>query len=136
SSRPSHLFVFAPPLRHTLLCSVTLFFFNDPATTELSPLSLHDALPIYRLPALEHLWRVRPGLSDLAASGAEVSDEAVAERTRTAKATDTATLVYTSGTTGRPKGCQLSHENLLSDVRNAFMGPLATITGTPGVRTL
>jgi len=89
-----------------------------------------------RLPELEHLWRVRPGLSDLAASGAEVSDEAVAERTRTAKAADTATLVYTSGTTGRPKGCQLSHENLLADVRNAFMGPLAAITGTPGVSTL
>ena len=89
-----------------------------------------------RLPALEHLWRIRPGLSDLVASGAEVSDEAVAERTRTAKAADTATLVYTSGTTGRPKGCQLSHENLLADVRNAFMGPLAAITATPGVSTL
>src|SRR6202012_6299724 len=25
---------------------VFLFFFNDPATTEISPLSLHDALPI------------------------------------------------------------------------------------------
>src|SRR4051794_41350991 len=24
------------------------FFFNDPATTEIYPLSLHDALPIYR----------------------------------------------------------------------------------------
>src|SRR5262249_32588220 len=40
------------------------------------------------------------------------------------------------GTTGRPKGCQLSHENMLSDVRNAFMGPLAAITATPGVSTL
>jgi long-chain acyl-CoA synthetase len=89
-----------------------------------------------RLPALEHLWRVHPGLTDLAASGAEVSDEAVAERTRTAKAADTATIVYTSGTTGRPKGCQISHENLLADVRNAFMGPLAGITATPGVSTL
>src|ERR1041384_7267171 len=26
--------------------SFPLFFFNDPATTEISPLSLHDALPI------------------------------------------------------------------------------------------
>src|SRR3990167_6976911 len=25
------------------------FFFNDPATTEIYPLSLHDALPIWRL---------------------------------------------------------------------------------------
>src|SRR5204862_7600932 len=28
------------------LCSVTSFFFNDTATTEIYPLSLHDALPI------------------------------------------------------------------------------------------
>src|SRR5688572_31089812 len=27
-----------------------LFFFNDPATTEIYTLSLHDALPIYRQP--------------------------------------------------------------------------------------
>src|SRR3712207_8740870 len=28
---------------------MTLFFFNDTATTEIYTLSLHDALPIYRL---------------------------------------------------------------------------------------
>jgi long-chain acyl-CoA synthetase len=89
-----------------------------------------------RLPALEHLWRVHPGLSDLAASGAGVTDEAVAERTRTATAADLATLIYTSGTTGRPKGCQLTHENMLADVRNAFMGPLAAFTTAPGASTL
>src|ERR1044072_7803425 len=27
--------------------SYAVFFFNDPATTEIYPLSLHDALPIY-----------------------------------------------------------------------------------------
>src|SRR6266704_4942078 len=31
--------------RHTLL-SIVVFFFNDPATTEIYTLSLHDALPI------------------------------------------------------------------------------------------
>src|SRR3712207_8485744 len=30
----------------SLLCSVTFFFFNDTATTEIYTLSLHDALPI------------------------------------------------------------------------------------------
>ena len=89
-----------------------------------------------RLPALEHLWRVQPGLSDLAASGAGVSDDTLARRARTSKAADPATVIYTSGTTGRPKGCQLSHENLLADVRNAFMGPLAVITAAPGASTL
>src|SRR5437764_13954379 len=29
------------------ICYPSLFFFNDPATTEIYTLSLHDALPIY-----------------------------------------------------------------------------------------
>src|SRR2546422_4972029 len=33
-------------------CSVLFFFFNDTATTEIYTLSLHDALPIYRLDAV------------------------------------------------------------------------------------
>src|SRR5437899_12350318 len=35
-------------------CSVSVFFFNDTATTEIYTLSLHDALPIS---ALRRLWR-------------------------------------------------------------------------------
>src|SRR2546422_1105307 len=35
-----------------VFCDVSFFFFfNDPATTEISTLSLHDALPISRPPA-------------------------------------------------------------------------------------
>jgi long-chain acyl-CoA synthetase len=89
-----------------------------------------------RLPALEHLWRMHPGLDDLTAAGVGVTDDALGERARQAGAADLATLIYTSGTTGRPKGCQLTHENLLADVRNAFMGPLATIHSVPGASTL
>src|SRR3712207_9246066 len=37
-----------------------LFFFNDPATTEIYTLSLHDALPIYRL-GHEPPSPIRPG---------------------------------------------------------------------------
>src|SRR5438046_7187517 len=46
--------------------SFSLFFFNDPATTEIYTLSLHDALPIsapmpaiHRQPAGCFIWRTR-----------------------------------------------------------------------------
>jgi long-chain acyl-CoA synthetase len=89
-----------------------------------------------RLPALEHLWRLREDLDKLIAGGADVSDETAAERAKAAKAADLATVIYTSGTTGRPKGCELTHENLLSVIRNTFMGPLAAIHAVSGASTL
>src|SRR3712207_8193589 len=39
----------------TLCCVYDVFFFKDTATTEIYTLSLHDALPIYGLPAPEIL---------------------------------------------------------------------------------
>src|SRR3712207_7295277 len=38
-----------------------IFFFNDTATTEIYTLSLHDALPIFGLDALEQLAHAREG---------------------------------------------------------------------------
>src|SRR2546430_1648783 len=42
--------------------SLLFFFFNDTATTEIYPLSLHDALPICSIPACSqaHHFPVRP----------------------------------------------------------------------------
>jgi long-chain acyl-CoA synthetase len=46
-----------------------------------------------------------------------VPPDRVRERLESMHPDDLATLVYTSGTTGPPKGCMLSHRNLLSTAR-------------------
>ncbi|MGW2647714.1 AMP-dependent synthetase/ligase [Streptomyces sp. NPDC001393] len=57
-------------------------------------------------------------LADLTALGRDVPDEEVTKR-RTALAPDAvATICYTSGTTGRPKGCVLTHANLYAEAAN------------------
>jgi len=73
-------------------------------------------------PALEHVVTFEPvtgaiTLDELRGRGADVAPERVRERLAASQADDLATLVYTSGTTGPPKGCMLSHENLLSTTR-------------------
>ncbi|MFC8919250.1 AMP-dependent synthetase/ligase [Streptomyces sp. NPDC057116] len=71
------------------------------------------------LPALRHVWRLDKGaVEELTALGADVSEEAVDEATSAAKADDIATIVYTSGTTGRPKGCVLTHRNFFAECGN------------------
>ncbi|WP_340683266.1 long-chain fatty acid--CoA ligase [Amycolatopsis coloradensis] len=71
-----------------------------------------------RLDALEHTWQIEAGAVDrLTKQGAELSDDDLHERRRTVKAGDLATIVYTSGTTGRPKGVELTHRNLLAEIR-------------------
>src|SRR2546426_12078782 len=43
----------------TFYVSFFFFFFNDTATTEIYTLSLHDALPIYALGAVERAMKVQ-----------------------------------------------------------------------------
>ncbi|MFJ8040997.1 AMP-dependent synthetase/ligase [Kitasatospora sp. NPDC096147] len=80
-----------------------------------------------RLPELKHTWQIEEGaLAALAEAGQGVADGTVTERRSTADADSIATIVYTSGTTGRPKGCQLTHGNFLAELGNvtARMEPL------------
>ncbi|MFC7894001.1 AMP-dependent synthetase/ligase [Streptomyces sp. NPDC057381] len=72
-----------------------------------------------RLPALKNVWQIDAGaVEELGRLGQDVTDQAVEERGSIAKADDPATIVYTSGTTGRPKGCVLTHRSFFAECGN------------------
>ena len=76
------------------------------------------------LPALSHVWEIDGGrlggLDDIRARGAQLTPEQIEDRRHTRVAADLAEIVYTSGTTGRPKGCMLSHGNIVANTRNCM----------------
>jgi long-chain acyl-CoA synthetase len=72
------------------------------------------------LPLVSQVWKIDLGdLDKLAASGTDVTDEEIERRRTLAKGSDMATLIYTAGTTGKPKGCVLTHSNFVELCRNA-----------------
>ncbi len=59
------------------------------------------------------------GLDALVRTGAAVPADEVGRRRRAVVAHSPATICYTAGTTGDPRGCVISHGNLVAMVRNA-----------------
>jgi long-chain acyl-CoA synthetase len=73
-----------------------------------------------KLPQAKHVFTVDAGaVAELTKLGHQIPQSEVDERIEAISHDDLGTLVYTSGTTGRPKGCALTHGNLIWDARQA-----------------
>lgn len=82
-----------------------------------SPFLLVDAGLV---PAVEDIWPESPGLQRLFVAGEDSWNPLVADHgieARAASSRDTSLLIFTSGTTGRSKACELSHHYMIGQAR-------------------
>lgn len=70
---------------------------------------------------LREQWVIDDGaVEELTARGASITDEELERRRSAVGPDDLATLVYTSGTTGRAKGCPLTHGSFMAELDGAL----------------
>ncbi|MFD5389596.1 AMP-dependent synthetase/ligase [Streptomyces sp. NPDC127074] len=75
------------------------------------------------LPWLRSIWQMDQGcVAELGRRGADVHEELVTERRWLVEPRCTAVICYTSGTTGQPLGCLITHANLAAECDTLFAG--------------
>jgi long-chain acyl-CoA synthetase len=126
------------PLYPTLPAGQLLHMFEDSQARAVFVSNADQACKVLEarkeIPTLEHVIAYNddvsesaPGTMSLAAlmeSGDSmvggIADEEYRARALATRPDDLLTILYTSGTTGRPKGVMLTHANLVSNVRSAL----------------
>lgn len=96
-----------------------------PEMTDLAD-TIAQPLQSEKLPRLKRVVLLgttpRPGMllyADVVALGQHISDEALQKRRASVTPEDVAMIMYTSGTTGFPKGAMLTHDNIVNQMQSA-----------------
>ncbi|POX40763.1 long-chain fatty acid--CoA ligase [Streptomyces sp. Ru73] len=83
---------------------------------------------------LRRVWQLdQDCVGRLSGLGGRLADEEVHRLRRAVTPQDTAAVVQTSGTTGRPRGCVLTHANLAAEADTLLAG-WGRLTAPPGVQ--
>jgi long-chain acyl-CoA synthetase len=86
-------------------------------------------------PSVRQVWRIEAdAVSALGEQGVGITEDDVHKRRDAVTLNDLASILYTSGTTGRPKGCRLLHRNFVTEV-NEVTSDLPQLFN-PGTSTL
>lgn len=98
--------------------------------------AIRQAVESEGLDAVRHVWQLTPASLDaLRSAGAKVSDDELESRRSAATLDSLATIIYTSGTLGKPKGCELTHGNFVALSENSAAA-LSEVVRQPGARTI
>jgi long-chain acyl-CoA synthetase len=98
--------------------------------------AVERAIEQHELTGIKQFQLTEDGLAALAEAGTEVSDDDVEAARSAATMASTATIVYTSGTTGAPKGARISHSNLADGAVNILPWAQEIVLDRPNPKLL